>query len=201
MINDIPKTDSSNDMKQSEFIYSKKLADKFLGNIVNSDSSINKSFDDVMQLLEKRIRDDCNIKINNAEKNIREESNIIVQNIEKKIREECVVRVENIEREYKQKIESLSIEDDKMLLLKLNQFIQAEKYTIQTTGGSEITFETLNDSKIRLEVLRFIYSKLFEGANLEYVGSDKYINMSNLQFLKMIFYLMNQIDTSSFTFK
>lgn len=194
------KIDSSIDMKHAELIYSRKLADKFLGNLVNQPLS---GFDDVMQLIENylnNIKDECEIKLRNSEKKIKDDCKIIIENVEKKIRGECNARLENTENEYKQKIESLSINDENMLLLKLNQFIKADNFIPKATGGSEITLETLNDSKVRYEVLEFIYSKLFEGASLQILGSDKYTNMPNLQYLKMIFYLINHIETSSFTF-
>lgn len=114
------------------------------------------------------------------------------------IKSEYDLKIENLVTKHQTIVEGIKNNDETILMRELINFLQLQNAHFANIDISALTLKSFDSNLVRKEILIFIYSKVFKGAQIKSVDENLFKNIANRNFLNFLFYCITHIKMNQF---
>jgi hypothetical protein len=132
------------------------------------------------------INDDLDEFINKTKKNVDEIKSVYDK------------KLQDIETKHTNIVEGIKNNDETILMRELINFLLLHKASFVNINISELTLQSFDNFLTRRDILIFIYSKVFKGAQIKSINENMFKNIANRNFLNFLFYCISHIQMNEF---
>ena len=132
------------------------------------------------------INDDLDEFINKTKKNVDEIKSVYDK------------KLQDIEAKHTNIVEGIKNNDETILMRELINFLLLHKASFVNINISELTLQSFDNFLTRRDILIFIYSKVFKGAQIKSINENMFKNIANRNFLNFLFYCISHIQMNEF---